>query len=556
MNQLGIAGRTIIAAAGPWPPTIRRFLPGRRLLKLRMPKWVENAITAVSPSWALRRQEARTQVARASTVKNLYEGASFSAAAPPAGGHPLTDANAETRVRQSLRLRAVARDLRRNSALATKACLTITANVVGAGITPTVRAATDTRQKAVSALIKRHFESTDCDADGRHNLYGLQALAMSAIVESGEVLIRRRIRRPSDGYALPFQIQVLESDFLDTNVDGQLPNGNFAAQGIEFDLRGQRVAYYLFPVHPGSISLGQTAGYRGQRVSADFVSHIYRVDRPGMVRGVSWFAPVIVRLKDFQDYIDAQLLRQKIAACFGAFVQTQDGAAPEYDEQGRPLQVSPSGLTVEGLEPGAIQYLREGETITFPNPPTVQDFDAYSRVTLREIAAGLGVTYEALTGDLGVASYSGGRLGHLEFDRYIDQWRWQMLIPQMMDPVQAWTQDAVAAVTGSTEPFNLSWTPPERILIDPSTENDASKEAIRNGLSSRSEEIRKRGLDPEALDREIFEDNKRADELGLIFDSDARQVSGRGVSQKADAAPPPPGSAKARNKNDSQSDEG
>ena len=81
-------------------------------------------------------------------------------------------------------------------------------------------------------------------------------------------------------------------------------------------------------------------------------------------------------------------------------------------------------------------------------------------------------------------------------------------------------------------------TPPERILIDIEVENQASKDAIRNGLSSRSEEVRKRGLDPIALDKEIAQDNARADELGLVFDSDPRAVSGRGVSQKPDGPLP------------------
>ena len=337
----------------------------------------------------------------------------------------------------------------------------------------------------------------------------------------------------SKGYTLPFQIQVLEADFLDTNIDGPLSNGNYAIQGVEFDLRGQRVAYYLFDQHPGSLTYGMSVGYSGKRVSADFVAHVARVDRPGQVRGITWFAPVIVRMKDFADYTDAQLLRQKIAACFGAFVTTSDGEGPTSDDQGNPLTTTPSGIPVEGMEPGLINYMREGESVSFATPPMVTDFGPYSNITLHEIAAGLGVTYEAMTGDLSQATYSGGRLGHLEFDRSIDSWRWNMLAPQMLDPIEDWTVEAANVVTGSTEPFTLDWTPPERILIDVAMENEASKDAIRNGLSSRSEEVRKRGLDPVKLDQEIADDNARADRLKLVFDSDPRAVSGRGVSQLA-----------------------
>lgn len=498
-----------------------------------MPGLLDRAIAKVAPAVALRREEARMKLARATAVRNLYEGATFSRRAQ-GWRAPMSDANAETRI-ALVRLRGVSRDLVRNNPIAKRAKTVLANNIIGAGITPTVRAGTPTRAKAVGDLVKAHFESTDIDADGRHNIYGLQNLAVAAIVETGEVLIRKRIRKSSDGYRLPFQLQVLEADFLDTNVDGPLPNGNNAIQGVEFDLRGQRVAYYLFDQHPGSLTLGTSGGFRGKRVSADFVAHVYWVDRPGQVRGISWFAPVIVRMKDFADFTDAQLLRQKIAACFGAFITTADGSGPTVDDSGNPLPVTASGINVESLEPGLIQYTREGESVTFANPPQVMDFGPYTSVTMHEIAAGLGVTYEALTGDLTGVNYSSGRMGWLEFGRNIDTWRWDMVEPQMLDPIEAWTQEAVAVVTGSSEPFSIHWTPPARTMIDVEMENQASKDAIRNGLSSRSEEVRKRGLDPVALDNENAADNERADALGLIYDSDPRAVSGKGVSQKPDS---------------------
>src|SRR5205807_2256455 len=52
---------------------------GRRLQRrLLMPGWLERGIAAVAPSVALRREEARMKLARASAVRNLYEGATYS----------------------------------------------------------------------------------------------------------------------------------------------------------------------------------------------------------------------------------------------------------------------------------------------------------------------------------------------------------------------------------------------------------------------------------------------------------------------------------------------
>jgi capsid protein len=39
---------------------------------------------------------------------------------------------------------------------------------------------------------------------------------------------------------------------------------------------------------------------------------------------VPWFAPVILKLRDLDDYDDAELVRKKIEACFAAFVTGAD----------------------------------------------------------------------------------------------------------------------------------------------------------------------------------------------------------------------------------------
>ena len=59
--------------------------------------------------------------------------------------------------------------------------------------------------------------------------------------------------------------------------------------------------------------------------------------------------------------------------------------------------------------------------------------------------------------------------------------------------------------------------------------------AIGAGLLSRSEAIPAFGYEAEDIDREIAADNARADELGLVFDSDPRHDK-RPIA--ADSRPP------------------
>ena len=79
------------------------------------------------------------------------------------------------------------------------------------------------------------------------------------------------------------------------------------------------------------------------------------------------------------------------------------------------------------------------------------------------------------------------------------------------------------------------WIPQGWNWVDPLKEFQSMLLAIRSGLMSRSEAISTFGYDAEDVDREIAADNVRADELGLIFDSDPRRSAKTGMNAGHDA---------------------
>ena len=417
-------------------------------------------------------------------------------------------ANAETYT-GLVRIRDRARDLVRNNWAASRAVSVIANNVVGAGIIPS------STNPQIEAALLAWADTTACDADGLLNLYGLQAQVIRSVAESGECLVLRERRTTSEGLPLLFQLRVIEGDFIDTLVDGPMPNGNRAIQGIEFDARGRRVAYHLFESHPGD-QLWTGLRTSSRRVAASEVCHVYRPDRPGQVRGMSWLSPIILKLRDFDEYEDAQLLRQKIAACYTAFVRRPDVGVPVD-----------AGMLGERVEPGMIELLAPGEEVTFGSPPGVDGYADYSRISLREIASGIGMTYEALTGDLSQVNFSSARMGWLEFQRSIEGWREHMLTPMLLSRLADWILQS-ADIQGFGAPGDaIKWTPPRREMINPVDEIKAAQDAIRAGLTSRAAEIRKLGRDPEEVYREIAEDNAAADGLGLVLDTDPRRDASR-----------------------------
>lgn len=423
-------------------------------------------------------------------------------------------------------IRKRSRDLVRNNPWAKNAIEDIETETIGTGILPRIRAPRSRTQKRINELWKAWAETTACDADGVNDIYGLMALAMRTIAESGEVLIRRRRRALSDGLPIPLQIQVLEPDYLDTARDLLRPDGTRIVGGVEYNAIGQRLGYWILPAHPDeSVGFGKAGA--SMFVPADAIAHVYRVERPGQVRGIPWGASAIIRLRDFDEYEDAQLVRQKIAACFAIFMTDVAGGTPGalagLADPGDPT--SPAKPKIERVFPGMIRRLGVGEDIKFANPPSAEGQDVYSRVVLRAIAAGYGTTYEALTGDYSNVNFSSGRLGHLRHYRRIQAWRWRIIVPRVCTPIWNWMLDSLDAMGEDVRDVTSTWNPPAQDMIDPAKEVVATRTEIRAGLKTPSQALRERGYDPEEFYEEYASDRDRLDEDELIVESDARRPS-------------------------------
>lgn len=469
--------------------------------------WLDRAIAWVSPETGERRVKAALRLEAAQRARSFYDGATKGRRMD---GWRRPSTGPGTEIRGALRtLRDGSRDLVRNNPWAARGISAVPSHAVGYGIVPALTHRNKRAQARLRELATLHFDTPAIDAAGRHNLYGLQFLAMRGVAESGEILARRRWRRPSDNLPLPFQVELLESDYLDTSKDGPLPNGHVVVDGIEFDLIARRVAYWLFDEHPGD---RVRHSLRSTRVPAEDVTHVYRVDRPGQNRGVPWLAPAIATLRDFADYEDAQLLRQKLAACFAAFEVDNTAGSEE--------SIPPPNL--EMLEPGIYERLPPGRDIRFPNMPTVEGYADFSRIQTRKIAITLDMPEFVLTGDYSAINFSSGRLGWNTFMDSVEYWRWSMLIPQLCDRIAGWFFDAAnLLVPGGVAGAACAWTAPKRQMISPQHEVPAIKDAIRSGLMTPSEAVRERGYDAETFWDEYRRDLAQIADLNL--DSDPRK---------------------------------
>jgi lambda family phage portal protein len=488
------------------------------------PTWLDRTIGAVAPRWGLRRLRARV----ASELLARHYGYEAAATGRRTQGwhRSSSDANAVNNRASLQRLRDLARDLVRNNGAMGQTLRTIANHTVGWGIVATPQP----KSGRIADTWKAWAESTQCDADGRDDFYGLQKLVMRGVAEGGEMLIRRRLRLPSDGLAIPLQLQVLEPDYLDTGRTENLANGGKIIQGVELDPIGRRVAYWLFQNHPGSNLFGtSTILTVSKRVSATEILHVYQRDRAGQMRAASWFAGVLVNAKDLDEYGDAQLMKQKIAACLAVIMSDPDGSST-------PLGTADDTQTppIDMLEPGAILNAPAGRTVNVVEPPSVTDYEPFTRLEMRKIAKGLGLSYEDFSGDYSNVNFSSARMARIEHYENVYDWRWRLLIPQFCDPVWAWAMQAMqVAGAAPTQAPGVKWTCPPIPMLEPDKEGLAIQRNVRTGIQSLFDAIRERGYDPQDLLQEIADGNKLLDSLGIELDSDPRKMTQAGQQQGA-----------------------
>lgn len=474
--------------------------------------WLDRAIAYVSPVRGATRAQARAVMQALA-----YDGAK-TGRRTDGWITGTTSADAEIGVYGDV-MRERARDLVRNNPHAAKGLAVIVSNKIGTGILcgpdPSQMVRPNQRLlKTITDLWTRWIDT--CDLTGRLDLYGIQSLAERTRAEAGEALIRFvnvPARKKGD---FPLRLQVLEPDMLDSAQHRALDDGSVILRGIEY-VRGVPVAYWLFDVHPGDDGIaGRRSSLTSSRVLASEVLHYYKPLRAGQRRGITDFAPVILRLRALDDYDDAEVMRKKVAACLAAFVTTPGGlpgsslAAVTTDAKGQ----------VETLYPGMVGYLKPGENVVMNDPKPSADYGSFNKVQLHAIAAGLGLPYELLTGDLSEVTYTSHRGGLVQFRGMVEADQWQLVIPQICQPIWSRFLREAAIFDGAISPDTPAvFTPPRFGLLDPAKEIPALVQSIQSGIDSYQNVVRREGYDPMAKLEEIEAFQTHVRERGISLSS-------------------------------------
>jgi len=329
-------------------------------------------------------------------------------------------------------------------------------------------------------------------------------LGMRTIAMQGEIFIIRQ--RDASGF-IPFKLQILSPNMCDHQKSGYLLSNrpdNYIVQGVEFDARGRKVGYWLNEYNPNNEYVMRIAP---KFVPVDDVIQVFYKEYPEQVRGIPFGTSAMLNMRDLADYEDAQLMLQKVAACHVAFT------TKEVDENS--VLGSEATEGIDHLEPGLIERMAPGETVTFNNPPTPSSYSEYVSKNQQKNAAGYGITYEQLTGDMGNVNFSSGRMGWIEAQRQIEDWQYNMFIPQFCDGVWKWFVEGLMARGVITREIDVEWTPQGREMIDPVKEMNGLILELKSGLISWTEACKRRGYNPDVLLEQMKLDKAMFAEAGI-----------------------------------------
>jgi lambda family phage portal protein len=440
----------------------------------------------------------------------------------------------------------------RNNPLATSAVDNFESQIVGNGIKPKWNNLSEELKLKIENEFKLSALKKDFDYNGLSDYYGLQALAAREIFEGGEVFVRRHIRpvgwssnpNVKKPMRVPLQLQLIEAEqcpiWLNlTATPGPVvaKPGSVVRTGKEFDKDGRLAAYHLYQEHPGETMFFVSTALRFIRVTSDLMLHCYKPFRAGLLRGQPHLATVLVLLHELSKYTDATVVAKEIQAMFAGFVTRinpeTDVIPTELAGSGPVDGYQPPGVRLGEAEPGSFNYLNPGEDIKFPTLPQNSDMQAFMNVMLHQFAAGIGATYEQITGDLRGVNLSSIRAGVQDAHRKCEQFIYHVLVTQFCQPTLEWWLDE-AVLSGrlvlpgyAAEPeqyLDVTWTPSGWPWIDPQKDIEAKQTAVRCGFTSRETVCAETGEDAAAIDQQQVRDNMRADAAGLVYDSDPRKV--------------------------------
>ncbi len=427
-------------------------------------------------------------------------------------------------------VRARARDLERNSDMANSVIGAYRRNIVGHGWTLQARTNSEALNKKIEEAWKEWCKRKNCDVTETQSFNQMLRMAVRRKKVDGGIIFKKCY---INGGLLPFKLQALEVDELDTSQVNSYNKDCRVIGGIEFNTYNKAIGYW--------IKQYQIDGF-GQLdsiyVPAKDIIYYFTKNRPSQIREMSDLSPTITRVRDANEFMTAVSVKERIAACLAVFIKKiipTTGGFGRFGQDNRPQQ------DYEGkkISPGMIKELNAGDEIQVVNP-TGQATDAASYIKLQQrlIGAGQGLSYEATSRDMSQSNYSSARQGIIEDSQtYIEDI--ELLQEVVMDEVyETFIISGVLAGLfqipnfweNKQKYFKHEWVAAPKKWIDPLKEATATKIALQTGQKTFQQIAAENGKDwKEQIDETVavleYARKKGFEMGGVIFDKAENELT-------------------------------
>jgi len=382
--------------------------------KTPKPNFLERAIGAVAPTWALQRASAKDKLRLFG-----YDGANPDALRGNQGG-PSKNGSPESPMMTRDRERLIweARGLERNSPVFAGVLSRIAQYIC---FRLEYKANTGDREIDTQYEDFFHDWCGRADITGRHRLKTLCQLAIRSMVRDGDFGF---IVTKEGG---EIRLQQIEADRIGNTKDGQ--NSGSRQGGVIIDEKGKPTAFRIY-----KRTTSNQYEFESEVAADDFI-HLFSPTRADQYRGISALAPVIPDGQDAHELIGFEKQACKYQSSFSGFKMLKDpnsGAGPTgWDQQA--TSTTPASTEII---PGRIQTITDAESIEFA--PGAQRpsgaFMQFHEVLIRRIAMGLNWPFGFLW-DMSSLGGATSRIEVMQAQRRIQEFQ-DLLVDKVLDRVK------------------------------------------------------------------------------------------------------------------------
>ena len=490
---------------------------------------IESTIRLFSPSVALQRAKAKAQLEAGDKIGYWRVGAQ-SSTNRKSSGQTLDQPDSGRNHTDRVTLIREARWLEENSSVVKSILRKYRTFSVGR-LQYVPRTSSEEANQAITAYVERWMASADLTK--RHHFRVLAGLGVTSMKRDGDIgyIVSEVPMSPLDEMLklCPIRLQAIEADRI-----GSIPNrhGTDAKpfkplkkneqdfSGVVIDALGRPVRYRIY----NRMTTGEAMTPAVEIPAQDFL-HLFDPTRLDSYRGFSAFDSAITDIKDMQEILACEKISVKYLSSISGVVNNADGSA----DQDVSLDSSHAGYDADAdrlkkVEPGAIQYLAEGESFNAvdynrPSPTFAGFLDTLVRSTGLTVGLPFGFIYS--WAGQGTAVRMEAAQAAREFEMTQLTLEEKLLYPIVIRVIARGIQ---LGHLPNVPDFDAGeWRFPAKVTADVGRESQALIDETMAGLVSKTQVAADRGED-----RNIIRSLLRSEAIELITDAKEVQAAADG----------------------------